>query len=421
MATLKHRQRNNPVKLVRVLIAVTMALAGFGCRPAAPVPATGAAPELISSRDPPIVPETFSLGDGIQLHIGAEETLLPNGALGLSYTPDIGVGVIDNEPGKLRLVFAAGYDSYLVEGTDIKHLTKATKILSPTGRETDFDNGDTGISQVIRAGGRLFAIYHAEDHHGLPKTKDSGDPGFYASVGLVESQDNGQTWIRRGQIIKSDKPKEYKFYPDHTTRGNGLPGAVNDPAGRYAYVYYTDLSPEDGRGVQVCMARADLNEGPPLPGRWKKYYQGEFSEPGIGGKNTPVLSAVAFDEGQALYPHVTWSDYLKKYAMVFNVSCWKEPQGGKPPALSGIYWAMSSDGLQWSQPVKLVTDYPYQIAGKSMSTEPTIIFDDREGRTGWVVYEHSPKWMGGAQDQHMEGGVPHFMVGRHFEIRRGEQ
>lgn len=406
------------MRLIRVLVAAMTALAGLGCQPVARAPSTGSAPQVKLSRDHPIEAETLRIPDGVEVLLGPEETLLPDGALGLHYMPDIGIGVIDNEPGKLRLVFAAGWDSYLVEGTDIKHLTKAHKILSPTGKETDFDNGDTGISQVIRAGDRLFAIYHAEDHYGMPKNKENSDPGFYASVGLVESEDNGQSWIRRGQIIKSGKPKEYKFYPDHSTRGAGLPGAVNDSAGRYAYVYYTDMSPDDGHGVQVCMARADLNHGPPLPGRWKKYYQGEFSEPGIDGKNTPVLSAVAIDEGQALYPHVTWSEYLKKYVMVFNVSVWKEPQAGKPPALSGIYWATSADGIHWSEPVKLLTDYAYQVNGKSMSTEPTLIFDDVEGRKGWLVYEHSPKWVGGGADQVIEGGVPHFMVGRRVEIRR---
>jgi hypothetical protein len=287
-------------------------------------------------------------------------------------------------------------------------------VLSPD-RASDFDNGDAAISQVIRAGGRLFAIYHAEDHHDMPQLQESGVPGFYASVGLVESEDNGQSWTRRGQIIKSAKPKEYKHYPGHNVRGAGLPGAVNDPTGRYAFVYYSDLSMQDNRGVQVCMARADLNEGPPLPGRWKKYYKGEFSEPGISGNESPVLSVLSIDEGHALYPHVTWSEYLRNYVMVFNVNVWKEPQGGKPPKLSGIYWATSADGIHWSEPVKLLTDYAYQMHGKSMSTEPTVIFDDREGRTGWLVYQHSPKWIGWGD------GVAHFMVGRRVEIRRGER
>src|SRR5262249_37536653 len=156
----------------------------------------------------------------------------------------------------------------------------------------------------------------------------------------------------------------------------------------------------------------------PWPGRWKKYDKREFSEPGISGNETPVLSVLAMDEASAQYPHVTWSEYLKNYVMVFNVNNWKEAQGGKPPVISGIYWATSGDGIHWSKPVKLLTDYAYQMNGKSMSTEPTVVFDDREGRTGWLVYEHSPKWVGGGAAHIIEGGVPHFMVGRRAEIRR---
>ena len=73
----------------------------------------------------------------------------------------------------------------------------------------------------------------------------------------------------------------------------------------------------------------------------------------------------------------------------------------------------SADGVHWSEPVKLLTDYAYQMHGKSMSTEPTVLFDDRAGRTGWLVYQHSPKWWGGQGD-----GVPHFMVGRRIAIHR---
>lgn len=408
------------MRLARVLMAGIIALAGFGCRQSAPLPSAAPAQSVLPSGDPPAEPQTLSIEGGALLQLGDQETLLADGALDLHYMPDIGVGVIDNEPGKLRLVFAAGWDSYLVEGTDIKHLTKATRIFSPTGKPEDFDNGDAGVSQVIRAAGRLFAVYHAEDQHGMPKMQN-GDPGFYAGVGLVESEDDGQTWIRRGQIIKSSKPKEWLAYPDHSVRGAGLPGAVNDPTGRYALVYYTDMSLQENRGAQICVARADLNEGPPLPGHWKKYYQGEFGEPGIGGNETPVLSVLAMDEASAQYPHVTWSEFLKKYVMVFNVNNWKEAQGGKPPVISGIYWATSADGIHWSEPVRLLSDYAYQMNGKSMSTEPTVIFDDQEGRTGWLVYEHSPKWAGGGADTVIEGAVAHYMVGRRVEIRRGKE
>lgn len=398
------------------IIVVIIAVTGIGCRRAAfPGPST---PEIVPSRNPPLGPETISIGDRVQLHLGAEETLLRDGAVGLHYMPDIGVGVVDNEPGKLRLVFAAGAESYLVEGTDFKHLTSAQLVLKPDPA-SDFDNGDTGISQVIRAGGRLFAVYHAEDQRDIPSDFVRGVPGFYASVGLVESEDNGKTWVRRGQIIKGAKPKEWKAFtdppPGHIVRGAGLPGAVISQDGRYAFLYYTDLSIQDNRGIQICMARADVTEGAPLPGRWKKFYKDEFSEPGVSGNETPVLSVLAMDEAAAMYPHVTWSEHLKKYVMVFNVNAWKEPTQGKPPKLSGIYWAMSDDAIKWSAITKLVTDYSYPRYGKSVSCEPTVIFDDREGKTGWLVYYYSPKWW-----DPKGGGIPHFMVGRRVLIRRSE-
>jgi hypothetical protein len=356
--------------------------------------------------------QTLDLAEGVKLTLGERETLLKDGALGLHWFPDLGVGVMDNEPNKLRLIFAAGFTSYLVEGTDLKHLKSARQVLVP-GTKGEFDNGDAAVSQVVRFCDRLYAIYHAEDHEGLPVIEGNRLPGYYASVGLAESADNGYTWTKQGRIIRGAKPKEWMAYPRHTARGAGLPGAVEDPGGRYLYLYYTDQSMAERQGTQICLARADLNEGPPLPGNWKKFYKGAFTEPGIGGQETPVVSVYALDQAHALYPHVSYSGYLKKYVMVFNVNRWKEPVNGLPLKQSGIYLTLSTDAVRWSPPVKLVTDFSYPIIGKSLSWEATVIFDNQEGRTGWLVYAHSPKWTNGKN-----GGTPHYMVGHRLEFQR---
>src|ERR1700737_1877072 len=46
-----------------------------------------------------------------------------------------------------------------------------------------------------------------------------------------------------------------------------------------------------------CRGRCTLDDGPPLPGNWKKYFQGAFTEPGLGGRETPIID---------LYPSVSW-------------------------------------------------------------------------------------------------------------------
>jgi hypothetical protein len=250
----------------------------------------------------------------------------------------------------------------------------------------------------------------------MPRIEENGLPGYYGSVGLAESSDDGASWTRRGQILRGARPKEWTAYPGHTARGTGLPGAVADPDGRYVYAYYTDQSMQEGRGTQICMARADLNEGPPLPGRWKKLFRGAFAEPGVGGRESPVVDVLATDGAHAMYPHVSYSRYLGAYVMALNVNAWKEPARGAPPSRSGIYVATSGDAVHWSRPVQLLSDYSYPMPRRSLSWEATVVFDDADGRDGWLVYAHSPDWPAGPRV-----GKPHFMVGRRIALRRADR
>ena len=109
------------------------------------------------------------------------------------------------------------------------------------------------------------------------------------------------------------------------------------------------------------MARCSLDDGPPLPGNWKKYFQGAFTEPGLGGRETPIID---------LYPSVSWygrptySKSLGKYVMVFAVNQAKEWADGLPPQISGIYLALSDDLIKWSDQAKLVSYYAQRVLGK---------------------------------------------------------
>jgi len=245
--------------------------------------------------------------------------------------------------------------------------------------------------------------------------KEAGISGYYASVGIAESDDNGSTWVKRGQIIKSAKPKDWAAYRGQSGRGNGLPGAVADPTSRYIFVYYTNLSVENGRSPDICMARSNLTIGPPLPGNWKKFYEGDFTEAGIGGKETPVVDISSIAKASALYPHVAYSEYLKKYVMVFGINVKEEAFEELPAAKSGIYLGLSDDGLRWSVPIKLVTGYAFRFLGKPIAIDPSVIFDNQNGQAGWLVYAYSPKFTNGPLP-----GTPNFMVGRRMEFVKAE-
>lgn len=338
------------------------------------------------------------------IDVGTPVTLLSAGALGLSYVPDEGTSIVQRQP-VLRLMVTAKDSSYVVQGPDLQHLVTATKVLGPGG-VGEFDNGYAGISAVIQLGSTYYGFYHAEDHEGLPALP-GGIPGYYASIGVTRS-DDGATWRKLGQVITSSQPKSWIAYPNQGDRGAAEPGAIVSKDGRYVYLYYTEHSRVQGRGVDICVARAELSKGPPLPGSFKKYYKGSFSEPGIDGRDTPVITAKGFSSANALQGHVVYSKKVRRYLMVFGIDAYQQRMSGAAPTDSGLYAAWSSDAVSWSPPQKLVSDQAVPQPGKSLSWEGSILFDDDTDSTGMLVYGFTPSW----------GTTPHYMVGRRISIRQ---
>ncbi len=349
-------------------------------------------------------------GARITAQLGEPRVLIPNKGLGLKYFPDEAIAIVQREP-QLRLLLTAGVSSWLVQGADIENLRMARQVLTP-GPKGSFDGGYAGISGAyLHTDGKLYAIYHAEDQEGMPGLP--GDiPGFYCSLALAVSPDLGETWAKLGPIVTSNMGKEWVAYTGQADRGVGEPGIVVEKGGSHLLAYYTDHSRQDGRGVQICLARAPISRGAPGPGAWRKYFDGGFSEPGLGGRETPVLSARHLDGADAIQAHPVYSDALRKYVMVFNVNCWKEYMFDDKPKYSGIYVAYSDDGIRWSAPEPLIIDYAVPVVGRSVSWQASLVWDPDSTLAGWLIYSHSDKW------GHEEAGTgtPHYMVGRRIRF-----
>ncbi len=105
--------------------------------------------------------------------------------------------------------------------------------------------------------------------------------------------------------------------------------------GHVGYVYYCDHSRIDNRGVQICMARCPIEDAERTD-LWRKYYQSAFDRPGLGGKDTPVMSAQAMG-ADAIFPQVTFVPELRRYIMVFSTIVYRELGPGMQARQSGIY------------------------------------------------------------------------------------
>ena len=361
------------------------------------------------------VPEV-GLTDGTHVSVGKQEVLLNDNDLGLRSMPTAGIAMIENRPGHVRLLLGAGNKTYLLQGADLKHLNALPRLVLEPGEPGAFDNAAANVFAVVRSGSLFYAFYQASDAEGLPAATLAGFSGFYLGIGLAESDDNGYTWVKKGQIIKCAKPKDWAATPKQGGRGIGQPGGLADASGRHFYIYYSDLSTsQGGYGGQINIARCSLDDGPPLPGNWKKYCNGAFTEPGISGRETPIIDVHSTGHSAAWYGRPTYSKSMGKYVMVFTVGQTHEWEAGLPPRTSGIYLTMSDDLIKWSEQFKLVSGYTQRVLGKPIILGPTIVFDQDDKTTGWLTYGYSPKY---STETLSNLGTPVYLVARRITFAR---
>ncbi|MET7359916.1 RICIN domain-containing protein [Streptomyces sp. NPDC005562] len=120
-----------------------------------------------------------------------------------------------------------------------------------------------------------------------------GDGLHYDAIDYAVSQDRGKTWKIKDHVLTSPYSTERgdnEAFPHDTYHyGNGDPRLFVDTASGYFYVYYNSrVIPKGGvpggwtDGSRAHVARAPMS-AKLAPGSWKKWYDGAWSQPGIGG------------------------------------------------------------------------------------------------------------------------------------------
>ena len=74
-------------------------------------------------------PYRKSVTDGTRVSVGKQEVLLNDNDLGLRSMPMSGIAVIENRPGRVRLLLGAGNKTYLLEGVDLRHLNALPRLV----------------------------------------------------------------------------------------------------------------------------------------------------------------------------------------------------------------------------------------------------------------------------------------------------
>jgi len=285
---------------------------------------------------------------------------------------------------------ASGSSSYLVFGAsrisagtggavvlqtmDLKTFTFATslgynpQVMAPpidimacnSSLDTEFDEGYAAPGSVVQdptlPSGNLIMLYEAENHcpggvNQLP---------YYATVGFARSSDNGKTWpapangpqgnAARHPVLQSDEPQPSVAHP---SIGDAIPSAFVDKSAdgnNYLYVTYGFHSDMGAANGLVRVARAQLGQNPLT---FLKWYDGSFSQPGIGGLDTGVTPSAGCANGMQDHPQISFNDDLGMYLLMFVCQA---------NSMAAWYYstATSLDLQDWTEP-QMIANSQYPI------------------------------------------------------------
>jgi hypothetical protein len=344
----------------------------------------------------------------ISAKTGKNRVLIPAGRHGLNYFPDQPICILKEQPLAFLLV-ANG--TYVMQGQSFETAVPVGQVLKP-GPMGSFDNNYAGIGGIYndKARNRVIGFYHAEDKEGLGVIEANGVQGFYATIGAAEASMHDHAFRKLGAAISADKPKltqgratDGSPKESWLAQGVGDPTVCIDATGKYLLCYYVEWSNRQKRGVQICVARCPI-ETAGLPGAWQKYYQGAFSQPGLGGHDTPVVFAGL--GADAYTPQVQYVREWERYVMVFGIGVASEINA-RPlkPVQSGLYISTSKDGIKWGKPFQIDRVFSLVINTQECKVHPTLVISrtTKDKLTGQLLYGYTPRW---PESPHHLGSCP---------------
>jgi hypothetical protein len=198
--------------------------------------------------------------------------------------------------------------------------------------------------------GTLYAWYH----HGV-FLHCLGNPVSAPLIGALRSDDDGKTFEDLGPILTSGAEPDCATHNRYFAGGAGDFSAIADREGLYLYILYTHYGGDTTeQGVSAArIALADLDSP---AGQVFKYFAGQWSEPGLGGRQSPLFPAIESwhsPNPQSFWgPSIHWNTALNRYFILMNYSCCTPDW----PA-AAIYYTSTPDLSQpelWTSPSLLL-------------------------------------------------------------------
>ncbi|MFI6355010.1 RICIN domain-containing protein [Streptomyces sp. NPDC050743] len=171
---------------------------------------------------------------------------------------------------------------------------------SPTGREATYAPSGSGYAQKNYCDlSGVWVDPDTGDWYGLVHNEFTpqpfGDGLHYDAIDYAVSTDRGRTWTIEDHVITSPYSTERgdtTAFPNQTySYGDGDQRLFVDTASGYFYVYYGSRIIDKSGGWRAFyehVARAPIS-AKMAPGSWRKWYDGAWSQPGTGGRESDIV------------------------------------------------------------------------------------------------------------------------------------
>jgi hypothetical protein len=174
--------------------------------------------------------------------------------------------------------------------------------------------------------GKWYLALHVEYNYGLYTTGTQAgkwSPDHRRRMALATSDDEGRSWTLVGDILTGDNPDDPGFYSgDYYDKG---PGDAQIFIGNdYFYAYYREgwYNKSTNRFYEAVRVARCARGDKMAPGKWHKWYNGTWNEPGLGGHDTDVFNPGGGDTG-----YVFFSTFLMKYVALIGAADYDNPRG----------------------------------------------------------------------------------------------
>jgi hypothetical protein len=216
--------------------------------------------------------------------------------------------------------------------------------------------------------GSILAWYHHE-----PQGLCGKAPLTAPEIGALSSRDGGNSFIDLGVILQSGYALDCSAQNGYFAGGHGDFSVILGKNRKYFYFVFSNYGgPSEAQGVTVARLPFDRRNNP--YGAVQKYYQGQWLEPGIGGRVTAIFPAkVSWNrpDADAFWgPSVHWNSHLNTFVMLMNRACCTP---GWPQ--EGVYVSFNpalANPRNWTPPEKIIDGvgwYPQVVGFGSEGTD----------------------------------------------------